>query len=159
MNMPGFSAETSVYRTTNRYRSAVSASFATDGEMPVTPQDCGIIKGIVCGTAIGIGTTVCTASCLAAANAGPLGGYPCWLCWTGFLGAIGLGGCLDCIPQWMLDIIHAFENAGGGGGGGGVSLCCPVGSTCKCGGRCVTMPDGSMACVGGTCLKPLQSCP
>jgi class 3 adenylate cyclase len=68
--------------------------------------------------------------------------------------------CRDCLPEWLRDLINAIEGGnGGGGGGGGGAMCCPVGKTCKCGGVCVRHPDGTMSCVGGSCLKPNQVCP
>ncbi len=50
------------------------------------------------------------------------------------------------------------NRGGGGGGGGAIPRCCPIGRECRCGGRCVTQPDGSVSCVGGECLAPNQSC-
>ena len=45
--------------------------------------------------------------------------------------------------------------SGGGGGGGGGPLCCPQGTTCRCGGTCVP----GKGCVDGVCLGPHQQCP
>jgi hypothetical protein len=53
---------------------------------------------------------------------------------------------------------HDPCNRPGGGGGGGIPRCCPQNRECKCGGECVTRPDGSVSCVGGECLAPNQSC-
>ena len=44
------------------------------------------------------------------------------------------------------------------GTGGGPAPCCPPGSTCSCGGTCVTDPGGGQRCVGGRCLRPGESC-
>ncbi len=41
-------------------------------------------------------------------------------------------------------------------GGPGPVTCCPQGTTCECGGTCIT---GKKGCVGGKCLGPHQSCP
>jgi hypothetical protein len=153
MNMPSFTAEASLYQTNNHFQSA-GGNFPSDGNTTVTPQACGWIKGGICGTVIAGGIVVCTASCLASAE---LGGFPCYLCWAGFLGA-AYGYCKDCIPAWMRALIDSSEG-GGGGGGSGPPTCCPRGTTCKCGGRCVTNSNGTISCVGGTCLRPNQQCP
>jgi hypothetical protein len=111
MNMPGFTAESSLYRTNNHYLTA-GGSFSSDGHVTLAPQACGWIKGITCGVAIGGGVTLCTAACL--------GGGPaaCYACWAGALAIVGFGFCRDCIPKWMRDLVDAFESGGGGDGGG-----------------------------------------
>lgn len=163
MNMPGFTGESTFYRTKNQYRATASGIFLDDSNATVTPQGCGWAKGITCGAVIAGGVVVCTASCLA----GPAtGGIPCYLCWSGYLGAL-YGFCRDCIPGWMRDLIDLAEGGGGGGsgggGGGGDPLshlrCCGLNKLCKCGGRCVTNSDGTRSCVGGRCLNILQQCP
>jgi hypothetical protein len=144
MSMPGFTAETSLYQTNNLYRSAVGG-FLNNWNTTVTPQGCGILKGITCGVAIAGGTVLCTSACLA-------GPAPCVGCWTGALAIVGYGFCRDCIPAWMRALIDVFDGGGsGGGGGGGGGGCCPPGRTC-CGscesGRC-----------DDACIGPGQSCP
>ena len=63
MQMPGFTAEASMYRTTNLYRSSAAAGLARDGTTGVLPQDSGIGRGILCGTLIATGAAACTALC------------------------------------------------------------------------------------------------
>jgi hypothetical protein len=162
MNIPGFTAEISLYRTNNRYR-FFGEGFQSDGDAAVTPQDCGIVKGGVCGTFIAAGLAVCTTACVVGAPTG----IPCWVCWTGFLGGL-YGFCRDCIPEWIRDILDAVEGGGGGGGGGGTgggggggggtpgrSCGCPSGT--RCCGPCVKVPGQGLACEGG-CLEPGESC-
>jgi hypothetical protein len=148
MNMPRFTAETSLYKTHNHYRSA-GGSLPSNGNTTVIPQACRWwAEGPVCAGVIAGGSVVCTASCLAAAEAGPLGGYPCYLCWAGALGAT-YGFCRDCIPGWIRAIIDAFDSSSGG-----VELpCCPPGTVCKCGGHCY------LGQCTGPCLPPGAACP
>jgi len=156
MMLPGFTAEASAYRTKHQYRMA-AGSFAGDGTGSVVPQGCGWIKGGLCAAVIGGGVVVCTASCLASPE---LGGFPCYACWTGFLGATS-GFCKDCIPGWMRLIIGSFESGGGGGGstgggGGGSSHPpCPTGQ--KCCGDLVKM-GGHLVCEGD-CVPRKDACP
>jgi hypothetical protein len=46
----------------------------------------------------------------------------------------------------------------GSGGGIPIPRCCPLGTECRCGGRCVTQADGSVECVHGECLTPTERC-
>ena len=150
MQVPGFTAEACMYRTPNLYRSSAAAGIARDGNAGVLLQDCGIGRGILCGTLIATGAAACTALCFG-------GPAPCATCWLAYLGGL-FQFCHDCIPEWMKDLIDEFESGGGGGGGGGGgSRCCPVGTACRCGGRCVKVGGGS-ECTG-ECLKPHQVCP
>lgn len=157
MPMPGFTADTSVYKTNNHYRFGAGASLASDGSVNVVPQGCGWIEGITCGVIIGGGVVVCTASCLASAE---LGGFPCYACWAAYLGGL-YGYCRDCIPSWMKALIDEFESgggsggSGGGGGGGGTShRCCPPGK--RCCGTCQKVPGGTMC--DDVCVGPHQLC-
>jgi hypothetical protein len=159
VTVPGFTAEASLYQTNNHYR-AVVGSFLSDGNTTVTPQDCGWVKGGLCGVVIVGGTAACTAVCLA-----PGGQTACYWCWAGFLGA-SFAFCKDCIPGWMRDLIHAFESGGGtttgggttgGGGGGGGGQCgCPRNN--KCCGACVKEPGKPLFCDGDCVPRNLQ-CP
>jgi hypothetical protein len=153
MNMPSFTADASLYQARNHYRSAAAGRFLDDGRATVTPQGCGWVEGGLCGTLIGVGAVACAALCL---EGGP---GPCAGCWSVYLGGL-YQLCHDCIPAWMRALIDAFEGNGGGGGGGGgpVPQCCPQGRTCRCGGRCVTNPNGTISCVNGECLTPNQQC-
>ena len=110
MNMPGFTAEASLYKTSNHYRFAAGGSFLSDGKTTVTLQGCGFVERIVCGSAIVGGTVLCTSACLS-------GPAPCAACWTGALAIVGYGFCRDCIPAWMRALIDIFEGGGGDGGG------------------------------------------
>jgi hypothetical protein len=159
MNLPGFTAEASLYKTNGHYRSS-AGSFSADGNA-VAPQGCGFVKGITCGAVIAGGVVVCTASCLASPA---LGGIPCLVCWTGYLGAL-YGFCRDCIPSWMralLDLAEDGGNGGGGGGGGGPlppptkGPCnCPLGS--RCCGPCVKVPGQGLIC-DGECVPRAMAC-
>ena len=134
MNMPGFTAGLSAYKTRNPYRLATSGSFQHDGEASVVPQDCGLFEEVVCGGLIVEGALLCAGLCVAGPEA-------CIACWAAALGyAYSL--CKDCIPR-------------SSGGGGGSPSCCPIGATCRCGGKCVP----GRGCIGGTCLRPNQECP
>lgn len=154
MNMPQFTAESSLYRTKNQYRSTAAGNLLDSGWAAITPQGCGWLDSAICSTFIAAGTVACTALCL---DGGPPACAGCWS--TALLGLYG--ECKDCIPAWMRDLINIFEGGGGGGGGGGTAppMCCPPGRTCRCGGRCVTHSDGSLSCVNGLCLEPKQVCP
>ena len=59
MNMPGFTAEVSLYQTNNHYRVTAGGSFLSVGNATVTPQDCGWIKGGLCGFVIAGGVAAC----------------------------------------------------------------------------------------------------
>ena len=152
MSMPGFTAEASLYRTTNHYvASAAGGSAGVGAEL--VPQDCGLFKEIFCSVAVAACVAACGALCL---DGGPAA---CAGCAT-----IAMGGlfvtCKDCLPGFIQALINIFEGGGGGGGGGGgPPQCCPPGRTCSCGGRCVRQTDGSIRCVGGLCLAPHQACP
>jgi hypothetical protein len=158
MNLPGFTAEASLYKTNNRYRSS-AGGFSADGNA-VAPQDCGFTKGLFCGTFIAGGTVVCTASCLASPA---LGGIPCWVCWTGFLGGL-YGFCRDCIPGWMkalIDLAEGAPTAPPATGGGGLppptkGPCgCPLGS--RCCGKCIKIPGQGLQC-DGDCVPKAMAC-
>jgi hypothetical protein len=112
MNMPGFTAEESLYQTNNHYRLGAGGGYLSSVSTTVTPQGCGLIKGAVCGGFIAGGTGLCTLTCLT--------GDPvlCAGCWVTALGAI-YSSCKSCIPGWMRALIDAFESGGGAGSGGG----------------------------------------
>jgi len=149
MNMPGYAAEASLYRTNSHYAAARGGGFLSNGTTSVLPQGCGWLEGGICGTFIAASTAACIALCL---DGGPIA---CAGCWTTALGPL-FGLCKDCIPAWMRALIDEFESGGGGGGGGsGPPLCCPIGRSCRCGGKCVP----GQGCVDGVCLRPNQECP
>jgi hypothetical protein len=149
--LPGFTAEASLYQTNNHYRSAAGGSVLRDGNATVTPQDCGWIKGSICGGWIAAGIPFCSASCVIGAAGG---GIPCWICWTGFLGGL-YGYCRDCLPGWISDLLDLAESGGGGGGGGGGGSPQPV--TCPSGTRCCDPVNG--LCQAGACFPPSMQCP
>jgi hypothetical protein len=101
MNMPSFTADASLYQARNHYRSTAAGRFLDDGRATVTPQACGLAKGIICGTFIGAGAAACAAFCFS----GPV---PCAGCWAFYLGGL-YQFCHDCIPEWMRDLIDAVE--------------------------------------------------
>jgi hypothetical protein len=137
MNMPGFAAEASLYKTSVRYAGKCYFGHHSKNYTAISPQACGGFKWLVCNPAM----AACTA-CAALAPSIPL----VLGCYAACLGAAYLY-CRDC-----LDLIDVPAN--GGGGAGGDPSCCPPGKTCRCGGRCV-----SGLCLGGTCLGPGEACP
>ena len=141
MDMPGFTAETSLYQTNNHYRSA-GRSFLSNGNTTVTPQDCGITSGKFWGCLgwIGIGGIVCSGVCA-------LGPLACAGCWTGIAGGAKYLECYECLPEWARDAIE------GDGDGDGDPSCCPPGTTCRCGGHCI------VGLCTGVCLPPGAPCP
>jgi len=124
MTLPGFTADASLYRTMNLYRSGISANTSTGPRAGlVSPQlDCGLIcfgEFLACAAGCAFLDPLCDAGC-----------------------AITYGLCLANCPS------------SGGGGGGGPPPCCPLGTSCRCGGRCVP----GKGCIGGACLRPGESC-
>jgi hypothetical protein len=147
MSIPNFTAEESLYVTKNHYRMADGRGFSTGGTVDVIPQDCGWVRGILCGGLVATAVLVCGASCAAGAAAGPLGGIPCWECLTVF-GLVTGAYCFECLPGWIQDVINGIESIGGGGGGGGggsginrANCGCPSGK--KCCGTCTTVTVGN----------------
>jgi hypothetical protein len=130
MGLPGYAAEASLYRTSRSYRGARRGPAGDSGLTVVAQQ-------IDCSGLCAIKWQLCNIGC--ATGSGPL----VFLCLAACGVAFGL--CLNDCPS--------------GGGGGGVPRCCPPGRTCRCGGRCVTNPNGTISCVGGECLTPNQQCP
>ncbi len=152
MKMPGFSAEASLYRTTNHYGFAAGGSFLSDGSTTVIPQDCGFIKWLSCGVLIGTGVIVCGGACasgIAVACAGCIA--------TVFGGTLAID-CYDCLPEWIRDVIEGGGSGGGGGGGGGTGgpCGCPRGTRC-CGG-CTKVPGQGLVC-NDECIGPGEVCP
>lgn len=112
MTLPGYTADASVYRTINLYRSTVGGSFAGDGSAAVAPQSCEWYdpKSWACGVAIAAATVGCGASC-------EVVGPACYICWVGLI-AGALAGCEDCLPTWVKGLIDQY-GAGNGSSGGG----------------------------------------
>jgi hypothetical protein len=157
MNVPAFTAEASLYQTRNKYRFA-GGDFRGDGNA-VVPQDCGLFKEILCSAYVGAGIVFCAADCAIGVAAGPLGGFPCWACWSG-LSATALLGCYDCLPGLVKEIIGPFM--GGGSGGAVPALCCPNPNKPYCcpGGQrgCETLPDGKGQHCVGICVESAEVC-
>jgi hypothetical protein len=131
MALPGYAAEASLYRTSGCYRGASSSPVGDAGLTVVAQQ-------IDCDALCAIKWQACNIGC--AISGGIFAPFCLAACGVTF------GLCLNDCPN-------------GGGGGGGVPQCCPQGRTCRCGGRCVTNPNGTISCVGGECLTPNQQCP
>src|ERR1700722_3748549 len=150
--LPGFTADVSLYRTANLYRSTARGHLGADGTAQVLPQGCGLAKSIECGAFVTAGAATCTALCLAPGE-GPL---LCIACWSAFFPAGTWGFCQDCLPGWLQDLIGAVGGGegGGGGGGGGPSpnpRCgCPAGTACQ--GGCVKEPGVGLIC-NGDCVS------
>jgi hypothetical protein len=130
MHMPGYTAEASLYKTRRLYRGR-RGTFGVNTNRSVT-------AALDCHDECLLKYFACEAGCLIG---------------TSGLGLIFcIGGCAvaaaECGNQCPSD----------GGGGGGGSLCCPVGTSCRCGGRCVNV-NGQLRCVDGMCLRPNQQCP
>src|SRR5690349_15946600 len=167
MNMPSFTAEASLYRTSNRYLSAVGGSFPSGGYTVVNLQGCGVWDTIKCGVFVAAGITGCSLLCVGAIAAGPAAIAACVGCWAAVFPADLFISCRDCIPGWVRDIINIFESGGGGGGsgggggggtGGGGGQCgCPR-SRPKCCGGCVKEPGMPLFC-DGECVPRTAQCP
>ena len=157
LNMPGFTAETSLYKTDNHYVQTAYGGVLTDGSTTVVPQgDCPWWKFAGCIVAVG----GCTAGCVIS---GPTFPVCLGLC----LGAAGAIGCIACAGLNAQDEMTATQAAlgggggdgGGGGGGGGSSggpCGCPRGTRC-CGG-CTKVPGQGLVC-NDVCIKPGEVCP
>jgi hypothetical protein len=134
MTLPRFTAETSLYKTRSSYRGRCSAlSLGRPGgrmvPQLVSCEDNCKVQGLAC-----LGAAVV--------------GCPPWavpICVALCAGAFA--SCVDSCPS-----------SGDGGNGGGPPPpppCCPLGRSCRCGGRCVP----GKGCVGGVCLGPREQCP
>jgi hypothetical protein len=130
MAVPGYAADASLYRTSGYYRGASSGPAGDVGLTVVTQQ-------VDCDALCAIKWQACNIGCAIS------GGIFLPFCLAGCL--VSFTSCLNDCPN--------------GGGGGGAPRCCPVGRTCRCGGRCVTNPNGTISCVDGVCLTPNQECP
>jgi hypothetical protein len=136
MNIPGYAAERSLYRTARAYGGRYGASGASANPYIVPQGDCG------CGIAF----TECIAACIVASI---FGGGPACLLGCAVKAAICNAGC------------SGGDGGGGGGGfGGGGGPCnCAVGQ--KCCGQCrVQVVAGRHQPVcGGGCVWSGQECP
>jgi hypothetical protein len=164
MDMPGFTAETSLYQTNNHYRSA-GGSFPNNGNTAVTPQACGFFDALFCGTFVAAVSGVCLGVCIAGIPTGPLGAAACLACAVGVVGGSILTACHDCLPgviRQQIDIAmsQGGSTGGGGGGGGGGSTGGPCGCppNTKCCGECVKLPGQGLFC-DGDCVPRNAACP
>lgn len=128
MNIPGYAAEASLYKTRRMYRGPTGTFGA--GAAPHI-----ITAALDCGDKCALESEVCTLAC--AVGSGGFGLFVCLLAC-----GVQFADCLSNCPS-------------NGSGGGGLHLCCPYGTTCRCGGKCVP----GKGCVGGVCLRPNQECP
>jgi hypothetical protein len=173
MNMPGFGAPDSLYRTTQIFGSfGRSTTHAARGVVASQSPLCGNNCLAACGAAVG----GCVAACVVAAAAtGPFSPATLATCL-----ALGCGGsgftcfaeCPPCAsdPCAMKTNCHGTDTGfcfcNGELCGWGCwpapppppppppPECCPPGMSCKCGGTCVA----GRGCVGGQCLGPRESC-
>lgn len=157
MNMPGFTAETSIYATHRYYQTAGAGSFLSDGSAVVIPQgDCPWWKFFGCIAAVG----GCTAGCSLTTV-----GFPA--CLGLCLGAAGAIGCVACAglssededtaTQAALSVSGGGSGGGGTGGGGPLGQCrCPRNN--KCCGSCVKEPGKPIFC-DGDCVPLTTQCP
>jgi len=131
MNMPGFAAEASIYKTRISYRGRCSVLSPARLGAGMVPQQISCEENC----------QVQGAACVGAAVVGcPFWAVP--ICLT--LCGIAFASCLDSCPS-----------GGGGGGPPPPPPCCPLGRSCRCGGRC----EPGRGCVGGVCLGPREQCP
>jgi hypothetical protein len=135
MKYPGFGADASVYRTAHVYRGGPYVTAHMNRGALVTPQDS-------CTDSCWENYAICTG-----------------LCALGSLISFGAGSAPCFFGCWVRQLQCLSNCEGTGGGGGGESMCCPIGKSCRCGGKCVTQADGSIRCVDGLCLRPHQECP
>lgn len=153
MSIPGFAAEASLYQSRRHYRQSATPSYAGQ-DATVAPQGCDFFHEIFCPVVVAVAAAACYAICH---DTPPL----CKPCLVAALG-VDIGGCIDCLPEWVRDIINGVGNGGGGAGGVGGQRCCPIGTKCSCGGKCMKVyGDGGVRveCVDGVCLRPNEKCP
>lgn len=125
MPIPGYTAEASLYMTGRSYRGN-STPGSSPGAMVVAQQGAG-----------------CTVSCddwISCNN--KCGGWP--------PGLSNYGCWLDCLKP----TVDCLNSAACFGGPPPPPPCCPIGTTCRCGGECVP----GKGCVNGECLRPTESC-
>src|SRR5262245_45478229 len=110
MNVPGFTSEASLYKTSQSYRGPRSRPAGDAASSTV------VTLQLDCSDKCALTWQLCNLGCAFASS---------WLlpfCLAGC--GVRFGICLDDCPD-------------GGGGGGGQPSCCPPGKSCKCGGTCV----------------------
>ena len=115
MNMPGFTAEVSLYKTGVHYVARNEIGCLSNGTA-VSPQACGFAKNNLYN-----GAMIGCAACLALVPAGPAAVIACY---AGCLGVTLFGFCRDC-----LDLIDV---PGSGGGPRPCPKCCEWDQNGKC---------------------------
>ena len=143
MNIPGYAAEASLYKTTQVYRhggvpTTGSASYVVAAQNPCQQA---------CESKLALTLKCC-------ADGYPFNA-PTWF-WCNSINAfdcVDLGGTTfaSCMKKCVTG------GTGGGGGGGGLRPCCPTGS--RCCGECVNLRGGGQSCEHGPCIGPHESCP
>lgn len=128
MSIPGYVAGASSYRTTNSYAGRVGWATREAG---------GIVAQVDCSDKCAAFFFGCSALC-SLSSAG-------W-------------GLLFCLAGCGLTLVQCQDACQEEEGGGGRAMCCPSGTSCRCGGSCM-MTHGRLRCVEGMCLSPRQSCP
>jgi hypothetical protein len=148
MIMPGFAAESSLYKTATFYRGfgQVAGGYAAAS---VVPQDS-------CSDTCAQNATICVTACTVAATLASIFTF-------GILtgpAAAAYSVCLaTCAANALACSLRCPSSGGSGGNGNPEPSCCPPGKVCSCGGRCVLHPNGSISCVGGLCLGKNERCP
>lgn len=133
MNMPGFTAETTLYKTGQLYRGYSGISELGGVSNVVAAQ-------ISCDGWCDLAAFACFAGITTSAT---------W--WGAIIGA-GICGISYAICK------ARCPSSGEDGGSGGPPSCCPPGTQCRCGGECQEV-NGRLRCVDGQCLGPNQKCP
>jgi len=151
MTMPGFRAETSLYRTGSFYRGFNGAAGGQPAPAIIPSAVCGNDCFALCGLAAGGATAGCITALIAAITAPPpvdvvLAGVAFGVCEALGVGIAAIQCALNCPSCPTGPPPPPFRG------------CCPSGRSCSCGGRCVKQPDGAISCVGGTCLGPHEQC-
>ena len=150
MSIPGFAAETSVYKTSNHYRLA-SRGLMSNG---VVPQGCGFLDWLGCAGIISGGAAqACIPHCFDACKQGAAA---CALC-VGQCLPDPFSFCKDCLVNLILDEIDKTPFEGGDSGSGGPIPCCPP-KTPFCCGKCEPLPGGKGFSCNGTCAKNRGLC-
>jgi hypothetical protein len=133
-SLPGFAAETTLYRTNRQYRALAGNSQST--ALGVLPADATGDCLLGCAALLPFGVVGCG---FIGVLFGPIGLGVCGTLLGGAFAACALG-CNAVRPPPPPE-------------------CCPVGSTCSCGGQCMPLAGGGQVCVGGLCLRPGEECP
>jgi hypothetical protein len=150
MNIPGFVAEASLYKSSQAYRGYCGAT-SGDTAFAIVPSQ---ICGTDCYYACAGGFFGCGIACYLSLVLGAVIGPAEIVVFIGCLGlACGSGAAL-CAAQCP----PCSGDGDGGGGGGGPRPCCPA-SRPFCCGSCVPLPGGGTSC-DDACINPhTQHCP